>query len=66
MTSKPSRPASSSIQVVIQRQTLVVVRVYGDFGYERWGREQLHFDPGLGHEVVGGGEAGAQQRDQSG
>jgi hypothetical protein len=26
----------------------------------------LYFDPALGHEVVGGGEAGAQQRNESG
>jgi hypothetical protein len=67
MTPIPSHSQDSgNIQVVIQRQALIVVRVDGDFGNEGWRCEELYFDPARSHEVVGSSEAGAQQRNESG
>jgi hypothetical protein len=54
------------VQVIIQTQALVVIRVYGDFGYEGWRGEELNFDPAFRHKVVGSGESGAYQEESGG
>jgi hypothetical protein len=55
------RSVRRHVQVVIQTQTLIVVRVHGDFGNERGRGEELDFDAVFGHDVVGACEAAEEQ-----
>jgi hypothetical protein len=67
MTPIPSHDQiGGGIQVIVQRQALIVVRVDGNFRNERWRRKELYFDPARSHEVVGSGQTGAQQRNEGG
>jgi hypothetical protein len=47
----------SHAQVIIQTQTLHVIRVDADFAHKCWRSEELHFDALFGYEIVGGGES---------
>jgi hypothetical protein len=48
----------SNTQVIVQTQTLHVVRVDADFAHKCRRSEELHFDALFGYEVVGSGETG--------
>lgn len=50
-------------EVVVQRQTDVVVGVDADLGQIAWRCEQLHFDAAPGDGVVGGRDACARQQE---
>jgi hypothetical protein len=54
------------IQIVVQRQALVVVRVDADLGDKCRRCEELHLDAVRGNEVVGRCEDGAEEHEQRG
>jgi hypothetical protein len=54
-----------SEQIVVERETLHVVRVDTDFGHEGRGRKELHFYARFGYDVVGGCE-GCKGREEKG
>ena len=62
----PSSPTCPNVQIIVQRHTLLIVRVDGDLGDECRRGEQLHFDAAFGNDVVGECYACAEQQEEDG
>lgn len=50
------------IQIIVERQALVIVGIHGDLGQVRGRGEQLHLDAPSRHRIVGDGEARPAQQ----